>query len=397
MKQFIIVLQLVLLFSPLLFSQDRWDFQWEGNARDCYVYLPQSLGAQAGLPVVFDLHGIGDTYNEARTYHPSHLLGDSVGFITVYPDAYNKRWNSGIGDNPAYPTPNVDDVGFISLIIDSLVSRYNIDTSRVYSCGFSNGGFMSLKLAGRLGNRIAAVASVAGTIANSTAASYNTTRPVPALTIHGISDNKVKYFGGQVGLLSVDSTIEFLRNKNFCLLPAEVLIIPDLNPNDQSTVEKYVYRSSVNRSQIVHYKVIGGGHTWPSMPTFQGATVINRDIDAIKEIWNFFKQFSLTNPGSVSSVPPDPLTKPTAFALEQNYPNPFNPLTTIRYSLPSECRVKLSVYNILGQAVNELVNEKQSAGWKEVRWDAKDVSSGIYFYKLQTGNYIDVKKMMVVK
>ncbi|MFA6457703.1 MAG: hypothetical protein WCW40_12860, partial [Bacteroidota bacterium] len=124
MKQFLIVLQLVLLFTPLSFSQERWDFQWEGSARDCYVYLPQSRGAQAGLPVVFNLYGYGGSYNEAKTYHHSHILGDSVGFITIYPDAFDKRWNSGLGDNPDWPTPNVDDVGFISLIIDSLISRY---------------------------------------------------------------------------------------------------------------------------------------------------------------------------------------------------------------------------------------------------------------------------------
>ncbi|MFA5831876.1 MAG: T9SS type A sorting domain-containing protein [Bacteroidota bacterium] len=296
MKQFLIVLQLVLLFGPLSFSQERWDFQWEGKARDCYVYLPQSRGAQAGLPVVFNLYGYGGSYYEARTYHHSHILGDSVGFITVYPDAFNKRWNSGLGDNPDWPTPNVDDVGFISLIIDSLISRYKIDTARVYACGNSNGGFMCLKLAGRLGNRIAAVASVSGVVANSTAASYATTRLVPVLTMNGTSDNLLPYYDSTItGLFSVDQTTEFVRNKNFCLLPAEVISIPDINPNDQSTVVKYLYRSSTNTSQVVHYKIIGGGHEWPGSPTYAGATVINRDIDAIKEIWNFFKQFTISN------------------------------------------------------------------------------------------------------
>jgi hypothetical protein len=104
--------------------------------------------------------------------------------------------------------------------------------------------------------------------------------------------------------------------------------------------------------------------------------------------------------------------EPNTWALEQNYPNPSNPSTTIRYSLPFECKVKLSVYNILGQVVSELVNEEQSAGWKEVQWNAKDVSSGIYFYKLQAlqkdgqqldllsgraGSFVETKKMLVVK
>ena len=88
---------------------------------------------------------------------------------------------------------------------------------------------------------------------------------------------------------------------------------------------------------------------------------------------------------------------PTSFALEQNYPNPFNPTTTIHYSLPSSAKVKLTIHDILGREIVTLVNEEQSAGWKEVLWNAKDVSSGIYFYKLQAGNFVETKKMIVVK
>ncbi|MFA5831871.1 MAG: T9SS type A sorting domain-containing protein [Bacteroidota bacterium] len=88
---------------------------------------------------------------------------------------------------------------------------------------------------------------------------------------------------------------------------------------------------------------------------------------------------------------------PMRFALEQNFPNPFNPTTTIRYSLPSFAHVRLTVYNMLGQVVSELVNEEQSAGWKEVQWNASSVSSGIYFYKLSVGSFVETKKMMMVK
>jgi S-formylglutathione hydrolase FrmB len=90
-------------------------------------------------------------------------------------------------------------------------------------------------------------------------------------------------------------------------------------------------------------------------------------------------------------------TIPVNFFLSQNYPNPFNPSTTIRYSLPSSANVKLSVYDLLGREIATLVNEEQSAGWKEVQWNAGRVSSGIYFYKLTTGSFVEVKKMMVLK
>ncbi len=88
---------------------------------------------------------------------------------------------------------------------------------------------------------------------------------------------------------------------------------------------------------------------------------------------------------------------PQTFVLAQNYPNPFNPATTIRYSLPSTANVKLAVYDLLGREITTLVNEEQSAGWKEVVWNAGGVSSGIYFYKLTAGNYVGVKKLMLLK
>jgi hypothetical protein len=88
---------------------------------------------------------------------------------------------------------------------------------------------------------------------------------------------------------------------------------------------------------------------------------------------------------------------PETFALLQNYSNPFNPTTTIRYALPSSANVKLSVYDLLGREIATLVNEEQSAGWKEVKWNAVNVSSGIYFYKLQAGEFQETKRMILMK
>ncbi|MFA5831867.1 MAG: T9SS type A sorting domain-containing protein [Bacteroidota bacterium] len=88
---------------------------------------------------------------------------------------------------------------------------------------------------------------------------------------------------------------------------------------------------------------------------------------------------------------------PTSFGLEQNFPNPFNPSTTIRYALPNSANVKLAIYDLLGREITTLVNEEQSAGWKEVEWNGSAFSSGFYFYKLHAGNFIEMKKMMLVK
>jgi parallel beta-helix repeat protein len=88
---------------------------------------------------------------------------------------------------------------------------------------------------------------------------------------------------------------------------------------------------------------------------------------------------------------------PSHYALLQSYPNPFNAATTIHYQLPADTEVKLEVYNTLGQKVATLVDSKQQSGYRSVTWDASEVSSGVYFYKVTAGDYTEIKRMMLVK
>ena len=93
---------------------------------------------------------------------------------------------------------------------------------------------------------------------------------------------------------------------------------------------------------------------------------------------------------------------PTEFSLSQNFPNPFNPTTQIRYGLPIRSHVTVSVYNLLGQEVIQLIDEDQSEGFHQARWDGRNksgvlVSSGIYFYRIHAGNFIGLKKMIMLK
>jgi hypothetical protein len=88
---------------------------------------------------------------------------------------------------------------------------------------------------------------------------------------------------------------------------------------------------------------------------------------------------------------------PEPFALMQNYPNPFNPSTTFRYALPKSSEVRLSVYDILGREVPVLVNERRDAGVHEVKFDASSLSSGVYFYRIQAGTYVETRKLLVLK
>jgi len=88
---------------------------------------------------------------------------------------------------------------------------------------------------------------------------------------------------------------------------------------------------------------------------------------------------------------------PADFMLEQNYPNPFNPSTTIRYSIPEESFIKLSVYNSLGEKVADIEEGEKPAGYYEVNFDASALPTGIYFYTLSTGKLTATKKMLLLK
>jgi len=88
---------------------------------------------------------------------------------------------------------------------------------------------------------------------------------------------------------------------------------------------------------------------------------------------------------------------PTEFALEQNFPNPFNPSTTFRYSIPTQSKVVIKVYDILGNEIATLMDEEKPVGTYELTWNAADLSSGIYFYQLNAGEFVSTKKMILLK
>ena len=93
---------------------------------------------------------------------------------------------------------------------------------------------------------------------------------------------------------------------------------------------------------------------------------------------------------------------PSSYLLGQNFPNPFNPITTIRYELPEDSFVNVTIYDMLGNVVNNLINANQSSGYKSVQWNAtnnqgKPVSAGVYLYKIQADDFVDTKKMILLK
>jgi len=124
----------------------------------------------------------------------------------------------------------------------------------------------------------------------------------------------------------------------------------------------------------------------------------DKEILLTNDSWNTFSVVD----SIVTNIIPDEKIISNHFMLSQNYPNPFNPTTTIKYTIPSSYQngpktVLLKVYDVLGKEIKTLVNEKQNSGNYKVTYDAKDLPSGVYFYKLQSGNFSSTEKMILLR
>ncbi|MFM9026794.1 MAG: prolyl oligopeptidase family serine peptidase, partial [Bacteroidota bacterium] len=195
-------------------------------------------------------------------------------------------WNTNSGMTGG---STADDIGFISALTDSMYYQYGIDTNRVYSCGFSAGGYMSHRLACESPRCYAAIASVAGTMSTAAYSACLPIRPVPVMQIHGTSDAVVSYTGG-VGGVGVDDIITKWTTLDVCPVTPVVTSLPNINLFDASTVESSVYSPCSANSEVKLLKVIGGGHQWPGTTSLLGGLgTINRDINASGEIWSFFR------------------------------------------------------------------------------------------------------------
>ena len=398
LKRFIIVLFGLFFVQTSSHAQIlTGNFDFEERMRDYIVYLPSNYSSTSNAPLVLNLHGYGSYAEEEMTYTQMNLVADTAGFIAVYPNAIDNAWNSGVSDNPDFPTPNVNDVGFIDALIDTLNNHYSIDLEKIYACGMSNGDIMAYKLACQPGSRLAAVASVTGLLSTSTAANCTSQIAKPVLHIHGTADS-IALYKGATGWYSAEQTLAHWIALNACT-QVDTTLLPDSDPTDGCTVERIRYTNCFNNCCVVFYKVIHGGHTWPdaafNVPKF-GNT--NRDINANVEIWHFFKTYNR----SVSNALTSYSQRPIEYFLWQNYPNPFNPTTTIAYDMPKAYHAHLLIYDILGRHIRTLVDRREQASRFHTTWDGMDkrgmpASAGVYLCRMQAGEYTKVVKMVLVR
>jgi hypothetical protein len=257
---------------------------------------------------------------------------------------------------------------------------------------------MAFYLACELPDRIASVASVANPINDFLLNSCQVTRPFSTLLIHGTADPFFPWSSGVPGFFPPPpETPSFWALQNNCNTDSIVTELPDLVTTDNSTVTLIEYVNCDDSTEVLLYRVNNGGHPWPGSGfIYPPLGNTNMDINSSSEIWNFFKRNPYPNPsvGSIADVD-DNVAK--SFQLFQNYPNPFNPSTTIEFDLPKSSDVRIEVYNITGQKIQTLLDEKMSAGNHQVEFMAGNLSSGVYFYKIEKDEFQDVKKMIMIK
>jgi polyhydroxybutyrate depolymerase len=344
-----------------------------GLNRTYILYIPASYNAINATPLVINFHGYTSNSNAQMYYGDFRAIADTANFILVHPmgtlDGSNQPyWNSGWGGA-------VDDIGFTNALIDSLSSQYNINQDRVYSTGMSNGGFMSYTLACSLSNRIAAIASVTGTMNTNQSLSCSPQHPVPVMEIHGTADGTVPY-DGSTGMSSIANTLNYWVGFNQTNSSPVFTAVPNISTTDGCTAEHYVYENGTNGVEIEHYKIINGGHTWPGAPVVVGTT--NYDFNASEKIWQFFAQYDINGKITPTAVAEKELSK---IAI---YPNPVLNRLTIE---SEELIESVTILDLIGKV---LMNK--TTNFKTI--DVSVLAKGIYFLKLTTKNTELVKKFV---
>ena len=268
----------------------RCDFKHKGLDR---YYLIQSPHTEATgqSSVIFNLHGYGSNALAQMEYTGLNNYTNTKenNFILVHPQgaplntaltSSTSHWNSGawtIGST-------VDDVDFIDTIIKLISQKYDINMNRIYSTGMSNGGFMSYHLACNLSSKIAAVASVTGSMSKQTFESCNPEHPTAILQIHGTIDGTVPYDGNStLGMEPIEKVMTLWQEYNSCSVDPTIMVADFFEKG--TSVEHWQYTNCLNSIQVELYKVGGMWHTWPQEERF--------GISASQKIWDFFNTYDM--------------------------------------------------------------------------------------------------------
>jgi polyhydroxybutyrate depolymerase len=258
----------------------------DGQSRAYRVFVPPTLDQTRPAPLVLVLHGGGNSVDDtvkATLFDRQAADGD---FIVAYPEGTRRDWNAGTCCGSA-PSRKVDDVGFLTRVLDQVEADHKIDPARVFVAGVSNGAMMAYRFACERADRVTGVGSVAGAV---TVDGCQPSRPVSVLELHGTADPLVPYNGGKPDVPDGSAAAAFAGGP-YTSTPAmierwaEVDGCPAASPPTTAgplTTESWA--GCRNGSAVTLVSVQGGGHVWfgPALGPADGA------VDATAAIWRFF-------------------------------------------------------------------------------------------------------------
>ena len=251
----------------------------EGINRTYFVSYPDNSEGEVAL--IINMHGYGGNATNQQIYSNMDQIAHSQNIAVVYPQGFNSSWNVF-----TYWDSNfLDDVTFISIMIDEILQNFDIDSDRIYACGMSNGGYMAYRLACDLSDKIAAFGSVTGNfmINDSINDCLDQNRDIPIIHFHGTSDGVVNYYPPSFdGSLTVQESVQFWTSYNN--------LNQELTEYVNDSVEVFRYFSQSSIAEFVHYKVYGGGHDW-----FGSPWSTDWGFDTTEELIDFFLQYKLSD------------------------------------------------------------------------------------------------------
>jgi polyhydroxybutyrate depolymerase len=278
------------------------DVRFHGLRRTYRVHLPAGYNAAQPLPMVLVVHGAFDTAEGMERFTGFSALADQESFIVLYPNGigilgYLQHWNAGHCCGKA-AADGIDDVGFLTKVIEDACARLAVDRRRIYMTGFSNGGMMVHRFAAERGDLLAAVAplaAAAGGRPDNQAPEWSIPDPIcpmPLLAMHGLADAYVPFDGGASPARGdtrqywpVKRSLDLWIQRNQCLTE------PVTWYEYQGKAHVTTWQDPAHGADVVLYSLEGWGHDWPG-PYFSAKLDARdplRDFDAARIIWDFFK------------------------------------------------------------------------------------------------------------
>ena len=264
-------------------NENAISIEHDGIDREYVLHVPNSYNGNSSVPLVFNFHGGSGSATNQRYLSDMDQVADTAGFIVAYPQGSvlldgSSYWNSMIATEGSKGT--ADDIGFISFLIDEISLNYNIDLEKVYACGYSNGGGLSISLACYLSDKISAAAPVSGLMSLESDSLCQPQENTGVFLINGTADNSRPYNGINDYYLSIESALLFWSNHH----GSDSTIIENFMDSNNNNIDHYKYLNLNGQSYLEHYKIINGGHDWFDL------SVNDKNIDQV--IWQFFSNLS---------------------------------------------------------------------------------------------------------